>query len=86
MCCNPPCNQAQHFDAHEGKLRTITYDSTGSFLSRLNAAVFDHETADKMKTTVVHALGTLDEVFTLPEMNLTPVQLGTLGIDCESIP
>jgi hypothetical protein len=73
----PPVNQS---DANETKMQTATYASPGSFFSRLDKTIFEEAKVNTIKALVIHAIGTLDQVFTIPEIDLTPEQLGTLGI------
>ena len=57
-----------------------TYASPGSFLARLDATIFDSAKTQEIKSAVFHAIGTLDHVFTIPEIDLSAEQIGTLGL------
>jgi hypothetical protein len=78
----PPVNQSGAYDA---KASITTYDSPGSFFSRLDITLFEQAKVDEIKTAVIHAIGTLDQVFTISEIELSPVQFGTLGLESHSI-
>ena len=56
-----------------------TFDSPGTFLSHLNAEVFDPAKVNEIKTAVIRAIGTLDDVFLIPEIELSAKQIEVLG-------
>jgi hypothetical protein len=55
------------------------FASPGSFLSRLQTTIVEQAKVDEIKTVVVKAIGTLDQVFTTDSIELRPEQLATLG-------
>jgi hypothetical protein len=55
------------------------FASPGSFLSRLQTTIVEQAKVDEIKTVVVKAIGTLDQVFTTDSIELHPEQLATLG-------
>jgi hypothetical protein len=55
------------------------FASPGSFLSRLQTTIVEQAKIDEIKTVVVKAIGTLDQVFTTDSIELHPEQLATLG-------
>ena len=65
-------------DDAEAKPPTVTYESPGAFFSRLDTPVFEREKAEQIKTTVIQAIGTLGQVFTVAAIDLNPAQLGKL--------
>jgi hypothetical protein len=67
-------------DAYDAKASMTTYDSPGSFLSRLDPAIFEQAKVCEIKTVVIHAIGTLNQVFIIPAIDLSPAQLGTLEL------
>jgi hypothetical protein len=58
---------------------SATYASPGSFLSRLDATIIEQDKVDEIKTVVVKAIGTLEQVFTTTNIELRPERLATLG-------
>jgi hypothetical protein len=72
-------------DTGDASPLTVTYDSPGSFFSRLDTTIFEREKMDEIKTTVMQAIGTLDEVFTIEAIDFNPTQLGTLGLQDQPV-
>lgn len=69
----------------DGKPSTVIYDSPGTFFSRLDTAIFEREKMEQIKATVIQAIGTLNQVFTIAAIELNPAQLGTLGLRDQAI-
>lgn len=61
------------------KSRFTRYASPGSFLSRIDTS-FDEDEVVRIKGAVLRAMGTLDQVFTIDEINLSPEKLRRLGL------
>ena len=74
----PRRNLVVHPDTTEEGSVAI-FASPGSFLSRLQTTVVEQAKVDEIKTVVVKAIGTLDQVFTTDSIELHPEQLATLG-------
>ena len=69
----------------DAKAPIVTYESPGSFFSRLDTAIFEREKVDQIKTAVIHAIGTLDRVFSIAAIDLNQTQVGTLGLQDQAI-
>jgi hypothetical protein len=72
-------------DAYDANASITTYDSPGLFLSRLDTAIFEQAKVSEIKAAVIHALGTLNQVFTIPAIDLSPAQLDTLELQSHTI-
>lgn len=55
----------QETDGGNAKPPIVTYESPGSFFSRLDTTIFEWRMLEQIKTTVIRAIGTLDQVFTI---------------------
>jgi hypothetical protein len=78
----PPVGPSSACDT---KSSIITYGSPGEFFSRLDTRIFEQEKVDEIKMAVIHAIGTLDQVFTIAGIDLSPTQLDTLGLQGQTI-
>jgi hypothetical protein len=86
--CLRLCAAIPSFDGSSGcdaKPPIVTYDSPGTFFSRLDATIFEPEKVEQIKRTVIHAIGTLDQVVTIAAIDLNPAQLGTLDLKEQTI-
>jgi hypothetical protein len=61
------------------KAATI-YASPGEFLTRLDPKVIGAENASEIRKAIIHGIGTLNEVFTVSEIELNPAQISSLGL------
>jgi hypothetical protein len=78
----PPVDPSDGYDANAS---LITYDSPGSFLARLNTTIFEQHKIREIKKVVIQAIGTLNQVFTISAIDLSPAQLGILGLQVHAI-
>ena len=72
-------------DGSEAKPSIVTYESPGTFFARLDRAIFEREKVDRIKATVIRAIGTLGQVVTIAAIDLNPEQLGRLCIQDQAI-
>ena len=83
LCAAIPPIQGR--DGGDAKALIVTYESPGSFFSRLDTAIFEPKKVNQIKTAVIHAIGTLDRVFSIDAIDLNPTQVGKLGLQDQAI-